>query len=199
MQGMWVRSLAGELRSHMSPAQYSLLEENKPANSPHSEERVWKDGLRMESGPGPISSGTKPEDSTTAWFCARISVNPKPKAVVHHYRSEHHPRFKVCRLFLLLLWWRAQLRWGNHLHLRGGRRAALQGTAFGVKATSDRRPLCFCCSSSCQKISDPWWFRVLRAKCVAGTGFHHPPFDPAHSWPDLPVLFWVQYLLHKSQ
>ena len=39
MQGMWVRSLAGELRSHMSPAQYSLLEENKPANSPHSEER----------------------------------------------------------------------------------------------------------------------------------------------------------------
>ena len=51
----------------MSPTQYSLLEENKPANSPHPEEReCGRMGLGWSLGPGPISSGTKPEESTTA-------------------------------------------------------------------------------------------------------------------------------------
>ena len=161
-------------------------------------------GLGWSLGPGPISSGTKIEDSTTVCICARISENLKPEAVVHHYLSEHHTHFQVCRIFLLLLWWRAELRTGkSHSSTwreKGSPPRHSNWNQGYLRQKTTSLLLQFLISEDFRSfvIQSP------QSKMCGGHRFHHPPFNlcvhgPAHSRPDPPVLFWAQYLLHKSQ
>ena len=163
------------------------------------ERRCGKMGSGWSLGPGPLPSWAKTEDNTAAYISARTFINLKSKAVIHHYLNKHHTHFKVRRMFLLLLWWREQLCAGKSSPSTQRQTGSPPEHSIWVKATSDRRSFCFCCSSLwllCQNITDALWFRIFGAKLCGRYRFSPPlSFQPLCSWASsLPILIYLLFL-----
>lgn len=122
-------------------------------------EGVIKKNPGKSLGPHPVSSWAKTVDITAACVCARIFMDLKFKAVIHHYLSKHllHTHFKVPSTFLLLLRWLEQPYAGKSPPLTEREMGSLPEHSIWVKSVSDRS-FCLCCNSSQllhQNISDP--------------------------------------------